>query len=36
MKNNNRLYTFMFNNRIVPHIAGSYIHENFFNEYSKL
>jgi len=35
-KNNNRLYTFMFNNRIVQHVASSYINEKFFNEYTKL
>ena len=35
-KNNNRLYTFMFNNRTVPYIASSYIHEKIFNEYTKV
>ena len=33
---NNKLYTFMFNNRIVPYIASSYIHEKIFNEYTKV
>ena len=26
----------MFNNRIVPHISGSYIHAKIFNEYTKV
>lgn len=35
-KNNNKLYTFMFDNKILPHITSSHIHKKIFNEYTKV